>query len=354
MDTPTTSPEPESLLRAQADRALALMDTHDVAATPDNFQVWFAYVGGAHRELVQAINGVLNRRMRFDAALNRALHLRFFGQDHALANWEQIGERLGGELDSVLTRVRAATSETRTYGNALSGVSAAFAQGVGTQELPAIVEALVLATRQMEMRTRDLETKLESSANEVRLLRTSLDAVRREAETDPLTALHNRKSFDEKLAAAAAEAEQNGEGLSLLFGDVDHFKRFNDNWGHQFGDQVLRLVADCLKDNIKGRDVAARYGGEEFAIILPQTSLRHALSLADQIRRAVETRKIVRKSTGEELGRVTISFGVAEFQLGETLETLIDRADAALYSAKRLGRNRVVSEESLLEQRAAS
>lgn len=354
MEPPIAAPEPESLLRAQTDRALTLMDAHGVPATPDNFQVWFAYVGGAHRQLVDAINDVLNRRLPFEPALNRALHLRFFGQEHAFSNFEEIGDRFSGELDAVLNRVQTAAKDTRAYGNALNGVSAAFAQGVGAQELPAIVEALVLATRQMESRTRDLEAKLENSVNEVRLLRTSLEAVRREAETDPLTGLHNRKSFDDKLAAAAEEARESGEGLSLLFGDVDHFKHFNDNWGHQFGDQVLRLVADCLKDNIKGRDVAARYGGEEFAIILPQTALRHAMSLADQIRRTVETRRIVRKSTGEELGRVTISFGVATYQPGEGLDVLLDRADAALYAAKRLGRNRVVGEDDLLEQRAAS
>jgi diguanylate cyclase len=126
--------------------------------------------------------------------------------------------------------------------------------------------------------------------------------------------------------------------------DVDHFKKFNDSYGHLTGDQVLRLVAMSVKQNVKGQDTAARYGGEEFAVVLPNTVLRSAITVADHIRRAVMTKELMKRSTGEHLGRVTISVGVATLQNADTVQTLIERADSCLYAAKRNGRNRVISE----------
>jgi diguanylate cyclase len=126
--------------------------------------------------------------------------------------------------------------------------------------------------------------------------------------------------------------------------DIDHFKSFNDNYGHLTGDQVLRLVAMALKHSVKGQDITARYGGEEFAVILPNTALRQALTVADNVRRSVMSKQLKKKSTGEILGRVTISAGVSMLQPGDNAHALIDRADACLYAAKRNGRNRVICE----------
>ena len=126
--------------------------------------------------------------------------------------------------------------------------------------------------------------------------------------------------------------------------DIDHFKKFNDTYGHLTGDQVLRLVAMSVKQNVKGQDIAARYGGEEFAVVLPNTVLRSAITVADHIRRAVMAKELMKRSTGEHLGRVTISVGVAALRPDDTPQTLIERADCCLYAAKRNGRNRVICE----------
>ena len=137
---------------------------------------------------------------------------------------------------------------------------------------------------------------------------------------------------------------RDGEEVTLLLCDIDHFKLFNDTWGHQTGDQVLRLVASCLAENTKGRDTAARYGGEEFVVLLRGTGLEAATRLADQIRGTVETKKLVKKSTGDVLGAITISIGVAQFAPGETGEAVVRRADACLYGAKHNGRNLVINQ----------
>jgi diguanylate cyclase len=110
---------------------------------------------------------------------------------------------------------------------------------------------------------------------------------------------------------------------------------------------VLRLVAGAVKQEIKGQDIAARYGGEEFAILLPRTALTQAVTVADHIRRSVMRKELIRRSTGESLGRVTISLGVATWCKGDTISTLMERTDACLYSAKRAGRNCIIAETAL-------
>ena len=154
----------------------------------------------------------------------------------------------------------------------------------------------------------------------------------------------SRKFFDSALARAMAEARKNAQPLSLLMMDIDHFKSFNDKFGHLTGDQVLRLVALVVKQNVKGQDVAARYGGEEFVVALPDTALKAALTVAEHVRHAVMNKELMKRSSGERLGRVTISIGVAAFRPADTAQTLIERADICLYVAKRHGRNRVMNE----------
>ncbi len=168
--------------------------------------------------------------------------------------------------------------------------------------------------------------------------------MRKESLTDPLTGIANRKAFDNELNAAIAEARQSAGRLSLFMCDIDRFKTFNDTWGHQTGDQVLRLVANCLSENVKGRDTAARYGGEEFAVIVRQAGIVSGLTLAEQIRSSVQSKRLVKKSTGDVLGSITVSIGVAELAAGEAAASLIQRADACLYRAKHAGRNCVIGD----------
>jgi diguanylate cyclase len=210
-----------------------------------------------------------------------------------------------------------------------------------------LVDGLLGATRAMEERTNNLENELQRSSQQVTELKTQLEDVRKESRIDPLTGVANRKTFDVELQAALEDAAETGAALTLLMCDIDHFKTFNDTWGHQTGDQVLRLVANCLSENVKGRDTAARYGGEEFVVILRQTALDNAVRLANQIRSTVESKKLVKKSTGDILGRLTISIGVAQLTSQDSAETLVQRADTCLYRAKRSGRNRVVGEAEL-------
>jgi diguanylate cyclase len=213
--------------------------------------------------------------------------------------------------------------------------------------MKALATRLLKETRRMQDTNQQLEQKLEASRDDIAGLQRDLDEVRRESLLDPLTKIFNRKSFDEGLLRSIVEARSKAEPLSLIIVDIDNFKRFNDNYGHQTGDQVLRLVAMTLKSNIKGKDLAARYGGEEFVAILPTTDLDGAIIVAENIRRAIQAKELLKRSTNEKLGRITASFGVAAFREDDTASSLIERADRCLYAAKHAGRNRVYNEKEL-------
>jgi diguanylate cyclase len=126
--------------------------------------------------------------------------------------------------------------------------------------------------------------------------------------------------------------------------DIDHFKKFNDTYGHLVGDQVLRLVARTMVENLKGRDIIARYGGEEFVILLPSTKLEDAIRVGDHLRSCLGNKSIRKRNSNETLGTVTVSIGATLYYAGELLDEFIGRADIALYKAKNAGRNQVATE----------
>jgi diguanylate cyclase len=248
------------------------------------------------------------------------------------------------EIKQVISTIDAAAGSASTYSKRLTAASEKLAQAKDGEALRVIIEHLVQGARDMETSNRKLEARLAASRQEIEQLQHNLEAVRTESLTDPLTTLANRKYFDTALAQSIAEAEAKNEPLSLLMADIDHFKTFNDRFGHLTGDQVLRLVAMSVKQSVKNSDIAARYGGEEFVIALPNAGLDTAILIADQIRRAVMTKELMKRSTGERLGRVTVSIGVAALRPSDSAPLLMERADRCLYAAKRGGRNRVVCE----------
>jgi diguanylate cyclase len=313
-------------------------------ATPRHFEIWYNYATGYNPSLNQMINELLARNGTLNEADVDQIHETYISANRFTDRIDRVGSQVMGEIEQVMAMIGAAAGTASNYTESLVDVTQKL--GVATDEpaVRAIVESLVQATKDMEKNNQALEERLSASKQEITVLQQNLDAVRNESLTDPLTSLSNRKYFDDTLAKAIADARARGEALSLMMTDVDHFKKFNDSYGHLTGDQVLRLVAISVKQNVKGQDIAARYGGEEFAVVLPNTVLRSAITVADHIRRAVMTKELMKRSTGEHLGRVTISVGVAALQPHDSAQSLIERADNCLYAAKRSGRNRVISE----------
>jgi len=329
---------------AFAEIALGQMRALSQPAIPRNYEIWYAYATGYNPSLNQSINETLARKGNLSDADLGSVYASYLSPTRLTERIDNVGSRVMDEIEQVMSMVDAAVGSATSYSESLADVTTKLAQSKDRDGLRAIVESLVQTAQEMRRNNHALEARLSASKKEIHQLQENLEVVRTESLTDPLTGLSNRKFFDDAVDKAVIESIERSEPLTLLMCDVDNFKQFNDTWGHLTGDQVLRLVAMSIKQNVKGQDIAARYGGEEFSIVLPNTVLRAGLTVADHIRRAVMSKELMKRSTGQNLGRVTISLGVATVRKGDTAQTLIARADTCLYAAKRNGRNRVICE----------
>ena len=344
--TTSSSSEPEPSL-AFAGIALAKLRSLGLSPTPRNYEIWYAHATGLNRDLNKAIDDLLaDGGTPTEAGLER-LHETFFAAGRVVGEVDKVSSCLRTELSRVVKLITGALDATALYGDTLVQASRDLTLPGDLGSIQSTVHALVAATLEMRNDGLQLKGRLDGAMQEIANLQQGLEAIRMESRIDPLTELANRKHFDEMMSEAIRNSAQRGEPLSLLMVDIDHFKSFNDTFGHTTGDQVLRLVAMSLKQNIKGQDLAARYGGEEFAIVLPNTALKPAIAVAEQLRRTVMAKELRKKSTGEIIGRITISIGAASLLEYDTSETLIERADNRLYAAKRGGRNQVVGSEEL-------
>jgi diguanylate cyclase len=329
---------------AHARAALAQMEARRIAPTPENFKIWYNYCSGSARALRRTIDVLISNDQEFTPNLCRDLYEQFFGNVRQSEKARLISQRIEASVRQALGMLNSVGEEARHYTETLGETAASLGKLGELARVRDVIQSVMTETQEMIERSALLEHELSQSGAEIRALRKQVEDISREALTDALTGIGNRKLFDQRLKQFVGTALEHGTELSLLMLDIDHFKTVNDRWGHQLGDDVLRIVARSLIDGIKGRDQAARYGGEEFAILLPGTRLTDAAKLGDQLRESVAGKAVVRRETQECLGSVTLSVGVACYRLGEAPARFVERADAALYRAKQAGRNRVVTE----------
>jgi diguanylate cyclase len=330
----------ESLEKVQeiAVNALERIEVLDLRPVPEMYELWYRYFQG-DVEIVRAIEAFQGK---IDEIACHQIYRRYMNEAVRDEAVKKISDQMQSAIAELASMVSTAKSATTEYGENLSDVSQQLDSAASLEDLGAIVSAIVADTRKMVEKNQELEVQLGNSSKQVTELRNNLDTVKKEAMTDGLTGLLNRKAFDQQMLDCVSECEKEQTPMVLMLLDIDFFKKFNDTYGHQVGDQVLRLVARTLTDNVKGRDFAARYGGEEFAIILPDTPVSAGLRVAEILRKSVESKEVINKASNENMGRITLSIGVAEYTPGEPIVDLIERADKALYDAKRGGRNRVV------------
>jgi len=331
-------PEAYSLARA----ALAGMEEHKVWPTPLNFELWLHYVGNPEGELGQAIGRLLQSGNPLTEAMSENLAAQYLPKARLTEQIRDAGDKLNEQLQNISAAIKVAQKSTNAYGKTLAGASEALANdATEAATVNTLVQTLASATKKVQRENASLEKRLDASTSEVARLREHLEQVRREAMTDALTTLANRKALDEGLAKACADADASGRVLTVAVIDIDHFKRFNDTWGHQTGDQVIRYVASVMARVGAEPRLAARYGGEEFAVLFPSEALDDVARELDAVRLEIGSRTLKRRSTNEDLGAVTVSIGLAEYHTGEGPAGVLERADAALYASKRAGRDQV-------------
>lgn len=324
-----------------ARRAVEAMERHQIWPTPLNFELWIHFVGDPQSPLGQEIKRLLGAGVPFTEMISEELAASYLPKVKLNDQIRDAGDQLSKELDTVAKAIGAAQRSSSSYSQTLADVSKGLEDTELSPQAQELVQTLSTATRRVQKENKTLERQLKESTAEVNKLREHLEQVRRDATTDALTNLANRKSFDEELERACAEADATGRPVSLAVIDIDHFKTFNDTWGHQTGDQVIRYVASVIGRVAAPPRFAARYGGEEFGLIFPGEPSSIMRQTLEQIREEVNSKVLRRRSTNEQLGVVSISAGFAERRRGEPAHGLMERADAALYASKRGGRNRV-------------
>jgi diguanylate cyclase len=324
-----------------ARRAVQDMERRGIWPTPLNFELWVQMLGDPEGGLAGEIERLSAAGDAITEGVSESLAATYLPRARLDDQIRDTGDRLHRELASVSAAIKRAHVSSEQYGHTLAGAGRDLETELEPADMGRLVKTLSGATAEVRQDNRSLEQRLEESTAEVRRLQDNLEKARREATTDGLTGLANRKAFDDEFARLCEEAKKKRQPLAFAVLDIDNFKTFNDSWGHQTGDQVLRYVASVIGRLAPSPRFAARYGGEEFAVIFPGERSHDVAKSLERIRKEVSSRALKRRSTGEDLGAITLSAGLADLRVGEEPAVLIERADEALYASKRSGRNRV-------------
>jgi diguanylate cyclase len=330
--------------------AIKSMSQLSVPATPSNYSVWFHYMLGIPPGLRKTIDILLGNKRKFDASINHELYVAFIDTQSGVLLAGDAPQKLNGIIDAAKHFLANAISDTKTQMATLEQVSA---RVEGNSDPRPIIQTLTSELEKANRRASALEANFVETSNQLEKVQCSLAEAEKRSNTDALTGLANRRALDDFLRTSLIQAMETGEPLSAFMIDIDHFKKFNDTHGHLVGDQVLRLVAKVLQDSIRDGDLAARYGGEELTAVLPGADLATSKAVAERVCRRISDARLTRRASGQEIGSVTVSIGIAQFRLAESADALIERCDRGLYQAKSAGRNRVVTEIEIQDESVA-
>ncbi len=324
-------------------KAIEFIEHYKLDAEPDIYKIIYDYFSGENPLLNSPIDERINNDKPVTVSFIDDLKQRYYNNDDDTII-SDVSEKVGSEIDEVTRILSDSITSFEGYeSNILEGIEELKETQSGS-DITKIIKKLVTYNEKIVLKTRDMEDNLKESKKQIEDLNVKLTDTKKQAYTDGLTQIPNRLHFNQVLEQEVKEALENNASLCLIIGDIDYFKKFNDTFGHPVGDQVLRFVAYILKKSVKGKDFCARYGGEEFVILLPDTELKNAISVANSIRETIQQKELRRKSTNETLGNITMSMGISLLKHGENVEEFLARADACLYLAKDAGRNNVKTE----------
>lgn len=319
--------------------AIALLAKHQIPADPHNYQISYECVSGKNQKLSNDLSKLVEQSDTPSKKQLKDLYEHYFLHDEAFL--EVMRQEMRKIITSIMEEFNYSGNNLKNYSQTLHQFMNVLDSQTPSADMLGETRKIMEETDTMQQSQQHMNTQMLSVVAEIDSLRKQLEQVKEESKTDTLTGISNRKAFDATLEHSILTSREDNKPFSLLLLDIDHFKLFNDNYGHLIGDKVLRYVAASLKRSVKGSDFVARFGGEEFVIILPGTNISGAMTVAEQIREAISSGKLTDKGTDESYGTLTISIGVTQFRVSDLSNELIERADKALYLAKNRGRNRV-------------
>jgi diguanylate cyclase len=320
--------------------ALELIGRHGLPTDPLNYCIWYEYASDKNLKLNAAIDDHQKNNGTFSEEINRQLYNQYIASGSETVT-TLVREGLRKVFSEIVGAIKTTSQHYSASENHLESINESLVPSLSEMDLEKVVIKIKNEIKSLESTNGSFKDQLQQAAKEIDELKSKMAQYREEALKDPLTRIDDRRGFEKKLREAISQAIAEKTSLCLIIADIDYFKKVNDTHGHLVGDNVLRMVAATIKHSIKGKDLAARLGGEEFAILLPDTPFDGAMKLADDIRLAFERLDLKKKSTGESLGKITLSFGVSTFKASEPVEDFVNRADGALYQSKNTGRNRV-------------
>ncbi len=328
-----------------AGQAWQHMTMASISPSPENFLVWYAYYSGFNIDLNKEIDRLLSTEENFTPEVNTSLYKLSHQGETDPALLSEIHAATGEIITEIIDGVRTTSINNQDYQKNLKNLDGDLKSIKNVQGLRDMMNGLVNGNQQIESSSNTLNDLLNKATFDIKQLETRLEEAERAANTDSLTGIYNRHAFEKKISDICHNMQPETPS-SLIMIDIDHFKRFNDTYGHRVGDAVLRGVAQTFAPNIPENGFPARYGGEEFAVILPGIDLTEAMAVADKLRNTIARRELRRERDGAKMGKVTISLGVASVRSDDNAGSLVERADKALYKAKNNGRNQVESEVS--------
>ncbi|KFZ38684.1 diguanylate cyclase [Shewanella mangrovi] len=323
-------------------KALPLMLKYQIPTTPTNYALWYTYVSEQNDQLNGQLDAIVNQYQTCPPSAAEALYREHIGSQQEL-DTRQLRQSMEAMATELSQSIRDTSSDTSAFRAKLDKnfgkLNQLEQEATSLDQVMDMVRLLVKDSDDILHRTDYFQQQLDKAQQEIVTLQHKLLAAEKDVMFDALTGCHNRRAFDLDFKTLLRDTPK---GICVVMCDIDHFKRINDTYGHVLGDQVLKAVANRLKEGCRDSMKVYRFGGEEFAIIVPSSQLQVARHQAESLRRSIEKVTVKDRRKNSTISNISASFGVAEWQMKDSLAKLLERADAQLYEAKRLGRNRVM------------
>ena len=324
-------------------QVIPLLSQNKLAPTPINYSIFYCYLSGCSQALNDIVDSFISEKKPFTVLIMLELYEKFVNGGAAIAQQEKIHHSIEKVISDASEEVLQINNTAGEFDNTISKHAETLSTANDPQTTALVLQQIMQDTRNILKENQVTQARIEETSAEIIQIKAELEEVKASAEKDSLTGLKNRGTFDKRIDDIVYT--QKDPNTTLIILDIDHFKRINDNFGHLVGDRVIRYVSALLNQIIGPDHHIARYGGEEFAVILTGVPINDAKQLTEKTRVAMCNSKLQRKDSRETIGKVTLSAGIAILKPDDSVDSFIERADKALYKAKKSGRNKVIISE---------